>query len=246
MEEQLLSINDVFKTLKRRWRIIVSIILICLIGSTVYSFFIARPVYKVSTKLFIGKEVTEGGADYNSSEIQMYQKLIKTYAGIAQSEDVIQRALDRSNIDLNAKSILANMEVTPGVDDQFLTIALKSEDPSEGLEILNNIIDEFIETSSKIYTNGNISVVTTAKYPDSPISPNKMMNIAISFILGLMIGVGLSFLLEYLDDTAKSKDEVEAILGVPVLGVLPEFSDEDEKRSNRNSTSHKKRKGNKR
>ena len=149
---------------------------------------------------------------------------MKTYAGIAKSDDVIQRALDRGDSNASAKSILSNLEVIAGNDDQFLTISLSTKEPGEGLKVLNNIIDEFIETSSKIYANGNVSIVTTPKYPESAISPNKKLNIAIAFMIGVMCSVGLALLLEFMDNTAKSKEE---ILGVSVLGILPEYTDED-------------------
>ncbi len=227
MESEEVSIKEVLENLKRRWKMIAIIVLVCLIVASVYSFFITKPVYKISTKLFIGKEVSDGASDYNSSEVQMYQKLMKTYAGIAKSDDVIQRALDRGDSNASAKSILSNLEVIAGNDDQFLTISLSTKEPGEGLKVLNNIIDEFIETSSKIYANGNVSIVTTPKYPESAISPNKKLTIAIAFMIGVMCSVGLALLLEFMDNTAKSKEEIEEILGVSVLGILPEYTDED-------------------
>ena len=108
-----------------------------------------------------------------------------------------------------------------------MTISLSTKEPGEGLKVLNNIIDEFIETSSKIYANGNVSIVTTPKYPESAISPNKKLNIAITFMIGVMCSVGLALLLEFMYNTAKSKEEIEEILGVSVLGILPEYTDED-------------------
>ena len=57
--------------------------------------------------------------------------------------------------------------------------------------------------------------------PEKPVSPNKKMNIAIAFLLGLMVSVGLVFLLEYLDNTYKTKEQLEKELELPVLGVIP-------------------------
>ena len=58
--------------------------------------------------------------------------------------------------------------------------------------------------------------------PESPVSPNKTMNIAIAFLLGLMVSVGLVFLIEYLDNTYKSKEQLEKELDIPVLGTIPD------------------------
>ena len=51
------------------------------------------------------------------------------------------------------------------------------------------------------------------------------MNIAIAFLLGLMIGVGLAFLLEFLDNTFKNKDQLERELEIPVIGTIPTVND---------------------
>ena len=67
----------------------------------------------------------------------------------------------------------------------------------------------------------NVSVLDPAIAPQSPVKPRKMLNMAIAGFLGAFVGVGLAFLLEYLDTTFKSPEEVEAYLGLPILGRTP-------------------------
>lgn len=76
----------------------------------------------------------------------------------------------------------------------------------------------------------NILVVAPALYPNKPVKPNKKLNMAVAGILGLMVSVGLAFLLEYLDNTVKTPSDVERLLGVPVLGSIPSMSASDWKR----------------
>ena len=94
-----------------------------------------------------------------------------------------------------------------------------------------------VETNSKFYdmvTNrlketdltgmlrvNNVSILDWARVPFVPAKPNWQTNLMVSLLLGLMLGVGLVFLLELLDTSFKSQEEVEAQLGVPFLGVLP-------------------------
>jgi capsular polysaccharide biosynthesis protein len=67
----------------------------------------------------------------------------------------------------------------------------------------------------------NVVVVDHAQVPESPIKPRKTMNVAIAFVLGAMAAVGLIFLLEYLDTSIKTPEDVTTHLGLPVLGVIP-------------------------
>ena len=69
----------------------------------------------------------------------------------------------------------------------------------------------------------NVSTVDIAKVPEDPTSPNKMMNIAIAGVLGLMISVGLVFILEFLDRTYKTPTDVERHLGLPLIGAIPDM-----------------------
>jgi capsular polysaccharide biosynthesis protein len=71
----------------------------------------------------------------------------------------------------------------------------------------------------------NVKVVDKAKVPSSPVKPRPLMNIAIAGVLGIMVGLGIIFLIEYLDNTIKTPDDVQKYLGLPVLGSIPNFED---------------------
>ncbi|MEG1870805.1 MAG: GNVR domain-containing protein, partial [Peptostreptococcaceae bacterium] len=83
------------------------------------------------------------------------------------------------------------------------------------------ITNEFITTSKILVPNGNIRIIESVKLPEAPVSPNVKMNIAIAFMLGLMVSVGLCFLLEFLDNTYKTKESLERELDIPVIGAIP-------------------------
>ncbi|MGH9436807.1 MAG: GumC family protein, partial [Terriglobia bacterium] len=70
----------------------------------------------------------------------------------------------------------------------------------------------------------NIRIVDTAVVPKGPVKPRIMLNLALGLILGLGFGVGLAFFQEYLDKTLKSSDDVERLLRLPSLGILPKFA----------------------
>ena len=72
-------------------------------------------------------------------------------------------------------------------------------------------------------TGGNIQTMDKALVPQNPVSPNKKLNIAIALFLGLMVSVGIVFLLEYLDNTIKTENDVEKYLHLPILGIIPKI-----------------------
>lgn len=224
MEEQEIRLDEIFDALKKRWLMIVSITLTAAIIAAVLSFFVIKPKYEASTKLFIGKEEAESQG-YSQNDVTMYQKLMKTYTATIKTKDLVEKALGSSNLEVDTKSVLENLTVTSLADTQILEVKYKSIDPIEAKTIIEEITDEFIETSKKLVPNGNIQIIESVEMPEKPVSPNKKMNIAIAFALGLMVGVGLSLLLEFLDNTFKTKEQVERELEIPVIGTIPQVKE---------------------
>lgn len=223
MNEESIKIQDIVDALKKKWQLIVSITLASTIIATVVSFFLISPKYEASTKLFIGKESSPStDQNYNSNDVQMYQKLLKTYSVTIATSDLVQRAFDDAGIDVSPDKALGGLAVTPQTDTQILEISYTSENKEECKDVVQAITDEFIKTSPELITNANVKVIQEVKLPTAPVSPNKKLNIAVGFLLGLAIGVGIALLLAIMDSTFKDKEQLEQIMGLPVLGVIPD------------------------
>ena len=224
MEDEVIRLDVIFEALKKRWLMIVSITLIATIIAAVFNFFIIKPQYEASTKVFIGKDGGENQS-YSQNDVLMYQKLMKTYSETIKTKDLISRGLKGTSLKLEAADVLNNLTVVTVADTQILQIKYKSNNPQEAKAVIEVISDEFIETSKELVPNGNIKIIEAVELPQKPVSPNKKMNIAIAFLLGLMVGVGLAFLLEFLDNTFKNKEQLERELDIPVIGSIPSIKE---------------------
>lgn len=223
MNEETIRIEDILDVLAKRWRMIAIITILATILSGIISFWLIPPKYEASTKLFIGKENIQGqDQNYNNNDVQMYQKLLKTYSEIITTNDLVTKAIDEGNLNVQSKEVLDSLKVTPRADTQILEITYTSKDKELSKEVVDLVTDEFIKESAKLIPNGNVKTIESVKVPEAPVSPNKKMNIAIAFLLGLMVSAGLAFLLEFVDNTFKTKEQVEEILGLPVVGAIPD------------------------
>lgn len=226
MEENTISLQEIAYALKKRWKLIVLITIAATLVSAILSFFVIKPQYEASTKLFIGKQETQENNAYNNSDIMMYQKLMKTYAELAKTSDLVTKAVNSTNLNYNQKEIqriLNNLNVNPSADTQILDLSFKGGNPKEVLKVTEAITNEFILESKELIPNGNVQVIQKPQLPENPVSPNKKLNILIAFVLGLMIGVGLVLLMEYLDNTFKSREELEKTLELPIIGTIPDY-----------------------
>ncbi|MBE6088940.1 MAG: capsular biosynthesis protein [Clostridium beijerinckii] len=221
--EESIRIEEIINILLKRWKMILSITLLATLTAGIVSFFVIAPKYEASTKVFIGKEKTDSkDQNYNNSDIQMYQQLLKTYAEVIKTNALVEKAINAEGFDLISKDVLNDLTVTPAANTQILEIKYISKDRNLSKEVLDSITNQFIKTSTELIPNGNVKIVEPAELPENPASPNKKLNIAIAFLLGLMVSVGLAFLLEFLDNTFKSKEQLEQILGIPVIGAIPD------------------------
>ena len=220
MEEQVISISEIIDAVKKRWKIIALTTVLATLVSGIFSFFVISPTYEASTKVFIGKEESSMES-YNYNDITMYQKLLKTYSELIKTKDLINRAITNSKYELKVKEVLNDVSVTTVTDTQMIQISYRSTSPNIAKNMLENITNEFIATAQELVPNGNVRILESVELPKNPVAPNKKMNIAIAFILGMMVGFGIVFLLEYLDNTYKNKEQLEKDLDIPVLGVIP-------------------------
>ena len=220
MEEQVISVSEIIDAVKKRWKIIALTTVLATVVSGIFSFFIISPTYEASTKIFIGKEGAESEG-YNSSDVSMYQNLIKTYSELIKTKDLVNKAIDNSQYDLSVNNVLNGITVNTLTGTQILQISYQSKSPSIAKNILESVTNEFITKAEELVPNGNVKILESVELPKNPVAPNKTMNIAIAFILGMMVGFGIVFLLEYLDNTYKNKEQLEKELDIPVLGVIP-------------------------
>jgi exopolysaccharide transport family protein len=89
-------------------------------------------------------------------------------------------------------------------------------------EMYDILVKRFKETSiTEDIKTGNIRIVDLAEIPKSPVKPKKAQNLLLGLIVGLALGVGLAFFLEYLDNTIKVPDDIKNILKLPYLGPVP-------------------------
>ena len=145
-----------------------------------------------------------------SEENRILESIKNDYLAAARKEDALKN-------DTEAKKVLA-MEL----NDKSTQYKILEREVQTSKQVHESLLERGKEIDAKVGTElGNIQVVDNARLPLKPYSPKIPQNILLASLAGLMVGLGLAFLLEYLDNTIKRIEELSDRFHLPVLGVLP-------------------------
>lgn len=229
-----MELKEYLLILKKRWLLILSVTLTCVFVSAIVSFFLIKPTYEASISVVIGSNQDNSDTTkQNYNDVMMYQKLVKTYSEFTKTRAVAQDTIDKLSLDRTPAELLNMISVAPKGDTEFLTITVKSKDAYEARDIANQVAKSLKDITKDIKKVDNVQLVDDALLPEGAVSPKPLLNIAIAFILGLFVSVGIVFLIEYLDNTVKDPDELEKLLEVPVLGTIPMIEDKKKVRGDK-------------
>lgn len=234
--EETISLKELMQTIRKRLRLILSITFIAVLITGVISYFVLTPVYQASTQLLVNQSKGQQ-TPYQYNEVQTNLQLINTYNVIIKSPAILEEVIKDLDLHMTVNELVSKITVQNETNSQVVNLSVTDPNPAKAAEIANKIAEVFKTQIVKIMSVDNVSILskaTVASHP-SPVKPKPVLNIAIALVVGLMVGVGLAFLLEYLDNTVKTEQDIEQLIGVPVLGVIAKMETPNGNGSKQNS-----------
>ncbi|MCP1154203.1 Wzz/FepE/Etk N-terminal domain-containing protein [Peribacillus frigoritolerans] len=222
--EETISIQDIFKTLKKRWKLIMLLTLIAALISGSISYFLLTPVYQSSTQILVNQKQSENQLD--STQIRSNIDMINTYSVIIKSPAILEKVIDELELDQSVDQLSQKITINSQENSQVFSLTIQDSNPAKAVEIVNTVSSIFQKEIKDIMKVDNVSILAKAEIKENPtpVKPNPLLNIAIAVVVGLMAGIGLAFLLEYLDNTIKDEDDIERLLDLPLLGSIQKIS----------------------
>jgi capsular polysaccharide biosynthesis protein len=232
------SLNDFGSTIRKRWKLIVFTTMSATLISVILSYFVLTPIFQATTQILVNQKNSENQVDI--SLMQNNVDLISTYASIIKSPAILEIVIDKLDLKQSEEQLNQNIKITNQENSQVFYLIVENADAEMAIEIANTVSRTFQEEIQEIMNVNNVSILATAKKKENPIpvKPNKVFNIAIGMVLGLMVGMLVAFLLELMDKSLKGDHDIEIILGLPVLGSIPNMTQEQ----NTNKKEYKKEK----
>lgn len=220
--EETIDLREYFHIIKKRAWIIALITILAMVTSGIISFFVLSPVYEANTTLIVNTEQNKSTNNMiTGDQLAVTQKLTLTYGEIIKSRSVLNSVIKKLELNMDYEDLEKSIKVSQVKDTQIMSITVQSTNPKIARDIANSIPTVFSKEVKRITKANSVEVIDKAITPENPVKPNKTINIAISAILGFIVGVFIVFVLEYMDNKIKSPQDIEKYIDLPILGVIP-------------------------
>lgn len=213
---------------------IISIILIFLIIGIIYTFMFITPKYKSYTSLVLAKSdsTSEDAKDTSTitqTDITLNQKLVSTYSELIKSKNVLREVIKNLNINEDEESLKRNITVSAVKDTELIQITVTNYYPDRASDIANEIAKVFTKKVGEIYHINNVYIVDEAESSYIPYNINHVKDILIFIVVGFVVSIAYVLIVNLLDTTIKTAEDVEKQLDVTVLASIPVLKDDTRK-----------------
>ena len=227
MEE--LNLEDLLMLFwNKKIKILLIIAIFILIG-IIYTIGFVTPVYTSSTTLVLAKAENSTTQDENTittTDITINSKLVSTYSEIVKSKNIMRQVISNLGIDLKESELRKNIKVSSVKDTELIEISVTNANASK---IANEIAKVFTAKVSEIYNINNVYVLDEAETSNTPSNLNHVKNVMIFAFVGVVVSVMYVLLINILDTTIKSSEEIEKDFKIPVLATIPMYNFENDK-----------------
>jgi capsular polysaccharide biosynthesis protein len=227
-DEVFVSIADTARSARRRLWIVILVPLLT-VSAAVGVSLLQQPVYEASAEVVVSPKGAASQQDNLSNTISGLQALTIEMEAAGLNRSMVEEIVDTqggpsavSEADLNDNLTIAQLE-----DTRFLTLTYKDTAPDRAQEVVNNAAEIFASRApeaSGVAAYAAVRVSALAGVPPAPQDPDLLRNGFGALVIGLMLGIGLAFLLEYLYLRGlHSPEKLEHISGVPTFATIPDF-----------------------
>jgi capsular exopolysaccharide synthesis family protein len=164
-------------------------------------------------------------------------QILRTYARWMTEPPILQKVISDQSLQTEPVALSRQITVTPLPNTTILDVAVRDNDPSRAMNTANTLVNDFIaqvkqtqQTEATPSLKDNFVVVAPAVQPTQPVFPKPLLNIALGLFVGLIVGLGLAFLLDYLDQSVRSDEILRERTGLAPLGHIAYVPAKPEKR----------------
>ena len=219
---ETIDLKDLFDYYKSKLGVVILFVVLVGILGCLYGLFIQKPMYKSSTSIVLISEAKDN-SQLTYNDVSVNQNLVSTYSEIVKSKRVLGQVINNLNLNYTYGALSNNIEVSSVTGTQIIKITVTDGNSKTAMKVANEIGKVFAKEIPELYNISNVNILDTAEQPSSAYNVNITKQSAISLLAGLVLGLGIVFVMYYFDRSVKNASQIEDKLKLPVLATVREY-----------------------
>ncbi|MBI4856816.1 MAG: hypothetical protein HY818_08750 [Acetobacterium woodii] len=245
-----IDLKEIFKILVKKWWMILLLTVAGFVMAYSFTAVFITPTYEAKTVLYIGQENTGlGSIGISLGQLQADSQLIIDYKQLALTRLVINEVAKNTGLKISEdstgnssfglgkkssedamnmtyKEFQDNTVIETVADSRLFTVGFIHSDPQISKIVSDELAKQLTLAVSEIVGVENIRILDQAVVPQKPVAPNKLQNALVGGLLGFILAIIIIIMMFLLSDTVNDEEDIENLIGVSVLGDIPEFKGE--------------------
>lgn len=213
-----MTLLELLHLLRKNLRLVVLLPLLCALAMGAYAYLAMGDVYTATTSMYV---LAQGSSDSGSNlntDLNASQMLANDAATLLTSERVESEAAEALGLeDISGYDVTVTSETTSRV----IGLSVTGADPQTAADIANAMVENVSAIAREVMDVESINAIDQATAPSQPSGPNRPLYVAVALLAGLFLAVAIVVVADMLNTKVRSQDEVEELLGVPVIGRIP-------------------------
>ena len=215
---------DVLYLLRKLWSKKFFIVFVGLLVGTIAllgSVFFIKPKYTSTTRIYVVSRSSDT-ANLTNQDLQAGAYLVNDYKEVITSSEVLSSVINQEKLSMSSGALSKEITVTIPTDTRVISISVTDTDAQRACDIANTVRQVAAEKIKAVTKVDDVTTLESATKPSHPSSPNVKKNAVIGVLAGVFLAVVGILVAEVLDDRVRRPEDIEEVLGMTLLGVVPD------------------------
>jgi capsular polysaccharide biosynthesis protein len=219
---QEIDLLELLYSLLEKYKYILISAFVCTLIAGIYSFFIATPKYQATSSLYVVSS-KNSAIDFSSFQIGSY--LTSDFQEVFKTWELHEMVLRELNIDYTYEQLEKMLSISSPVNTRILNVTITADSALEARDLANTYANSARKFISLAMATEQPNILSVALAPVDPVSPRKMMNMILGFVIGALLAAGVITVQFIMDDKIKTTEDVMRYTGLPTFAIVPKMDD---------------------
>ena len=212
-----MTLLELLGLMRKHLKLVIALPIVCALATAVVSYTMLPNTYTATSSMYVLVK-NSGSTSTTSSDLSASQMITNDVAELIESDRVTKDvASELSMSSLNGYKI----SVTSATTTRVITVSVSGKDANSCALIVNQIAKDVSSVAQEVMDVQSVNVIDEAQTPTSPSGPNRLLYTGVALLAGLFVAIAIVVLMDMLNTRVRNGEEVEEMLGVPVIGRIP-------------------------